>query len=36
MDENPVNARKRLEAQVRDKAIKDASFRQELVRDIAS
>ena len=36
MDEQPVKTRKQLEAQLIDKAIKDASFRQELVRDIAS
>ncbi len=33
MDENSVNARKRLEAQLLDRAMKDAAFREELVRD---
>ena len=34
MDEQPVKTRKQLEAQLIDKAIKDASFRQDLVREI--
>ncbi len=33
MDENPVNARKQLEAQVIDRALKDETFREELVRE---
>ncbi len=33
MDENRVTARKRLEAQLIDRAMKDELFREELVRD---
>ena len=33
MDENTINARKQLEAQLIDRALKDETFRQELVRD---
>ena len=33
MDESTVNARKALEAQLIDRAMKDAAFREELVRD---
>ncbi len=33
MDENPVTTRKQLEAQLIDRAMKDETFRQELLRD---
>ena len=33
MDENPVTTRRALEAQLIDRAMKDETFRQELVRD---
>ncbi len=33
MDENTLTARKRLEAQLIDRAMKDDAFREELVRD---
>jgi hypothetical protein len=33
MDESTVNARKALEAKLIDRAMKDAAFREELVRD---
>lgn len=33
MDEKPVKTRKQLEAQLIDRALKDETFRQELVRD---
>ena len=33
MDENPVTTRKQLEAQMIDRAMKDETFRQELLRD---
>ncbi len=33
MDENTLTARKRLEAQLIDRAMKDDTFREELVRD---
>ena len=33
MDENPVTTRKQLEAQLIDRAMKDETFRQDLLRD---
>ena len=33
MDENPVKTRQQLEAQLIDRAMKDETFRQELLRD---
>ena len=33
MDENPVTTRQQLEAQLIDRAMKDETFRQELLRD---
>ena len=33
MDENPVKTRQALEAQLIDRAMKDETFRQELLRD---